>query len=301
MNIAFRLFALCLVAFSCLSVGHAANPVIAHEAPVSIMSGSPVKIIARVSAGSEKIESVILHVAPAPAAEQVELTMLSAGANMYYANIQPNQLGTTREFKYYIEAATSKAVVESDWYTVRVTGQTSAVPAPAEKKSGGVSKPLLIAGGGAVAVIAGVALIGDSGGDGGGGGNSGGDTGGNGGGDVGDQVVVRTASDRVDAANATIPKIVTVQADGEIGGRTIDRVRVRVEFNAEDGAEETFEAIYNNGIALSGATSATQTVQQDVAGAESSEVQIWVLTSQAGENGQNKYSWTATVTYFVSP
>jgi hypothetical protein len=90
----------------------------------------------------------------------------------------------------------------------------------------------------------------------------------------------------------------SVDVAGELSGRSIRRVRVRLEFDSLDGGAETYEIRYNGATILSGSASAPKVEQVDVLGSADTVVIILVLTS-APVGGVSAYSWNTTVTYFL--
>jgi hypothetical protein len=175
--------------------------------------------------------------------------------------------------------------------TVRVIGQ--AATASGDEQPAWV-KPALVGGGAALAVGAGVAL---AGGGGGGGDNSGSDTGGSDG-NPADRTIVRSRTDDVDTPSPGLPKTLVVDVADELAGRTIDRVRIRLEFDAVDGGAEQVEVSYNGSIVLADTVETTFTDQVDVLGAADSQVLIRVVDSTPVA-GTSSYRWTATVSFFL--
>lgn len=282
------LLPLFIVLFSLPLSAQPARPVISHEPPASVVSGQPLRVVARVNA-SEPLKEVVLHIAQTGGAAPVTRPMQSAGAGVYVGRIESDFFSALDEFRYYITArSTSGAFTETNWSTVQVIGG-SARQTPEE---GGWKRPVLIGAGAAVAVGAGVAIAG-SGGGGGGGGDDGGD-----GGDPADQVIVRTASDRVDDASPILPSLTVIDVAGELAGRTITRVRIRIEFDGVDGGIDQFEVSYNGVVVINGSTGGVLTRQVDVVGTASTQVDIAILSSEIVE-GTATYNWNATATYFV--
>lgn len=266
------------------------RPVIAHEPPASVVAGQPLRVVARVNA-NEPLKEVSLMVAQTGGAAPVVRPMKPAGAGVFVGQIEPEFFASLEEFRYYMVArGQSGAFTETNWSTVRVIGGSARAP----QGEDGWQRPVLIGAGAAVAVGAGVALA-DSGGGGGGSSDAGADDSDV---DPADQVIVRTATDRVNEASPLLPKGTFVDASDELAGRTIDRVRVRIEFDGIDGGVEEFEVKYNGSVVVSGATGGTLTRQVDVVGSSSTLVEILVQTSEAVD-GFSAYSWTATVTFFV--
>jgi hypothetical protein len=269
-----------------------ARPVISHEPPSSVVSGQPLRMVARVKSTGELTE-VAMHLAQSGGAAPVKLVMRPAGAGVYSVRVDPRYFSGADSFRYYIDARMGNGMwTETNWNKVSVIGQ---VQAPGSEEQAWV-RPTIIGAGAALAVGAGVALA-DSGGGGGGGSDN--DNAGDGGGaDPADQVIVRSLSDDVDAANPGLPKTSVVDVSDELGGRTINRVRIRLNFDASDGGEEEVELIYNGSTVLSKTVNGTDTDQVDVLGSTDSRVQIRVVNSVPDE-GTSTYRWTVTVTYFV--
>lgn len=265
-----------------------ARPVLSHEPPASVVSGQPLRIVARVSS-EDPLAEVNMHLAQSGGTAPVKLPMRSAGAGVYSTRVRPELFAGVDSFRYYVDARTEAgAVTESNWMTVRVIGGSET---EAAKKSGW-KRPALIGAGAVVAVGAGVAIAGGGGG-GGGGGDADGDPV-----DPADQVIVRTGSDQADGPAVSFPRVTVLDVGGDLAGRRIRRVRVRLEFNGEDGGEEEYEVGYNGATILSGRTGASIVEQVDVVGAADTRVVIRVLSSIAA-GGTNTFRWTATVTYFV--
>lgn len=290
---AFPLMLLILSGLSLRGAAQTGRPAISHEPPASVVAGQALRLVARVG-GDRKVESVTLHLAQSGGAAPVAVPMRPAGAGVYSARIDPELFSDAASFRYYLEAEARGGVrTESDWSTVKVIGRDTAGGPPAKP---GWKRPALIGAGAAVAVGAGVAI---AGGGGGGGGNEG-DGGGGGGGavDPADQVVVRTASDDVDTPNPALPKVTSVDVSGDLGGRSVNRVRVRLEFDGVDGGEEAYEASYNGSTILSGTAGGGVTEQVDVVGAADTQVLVRVTASNPVD-GTTTYRWNATVTFFL--
>ncbi len=261
------------------------RPVLQHEAPASVTAGSPLKLIARVGHAGE-IAAVTLHLAQSGGSAPVDLPMRPAGAGVFVVTVPPSLFAATESFRYYIEARAASGVrAETHWATVRVIGGKSMAAG-----EGGWKKPLLIGAGAAAAVGAGIALSG--------GGGGGGDEVPANPTDPADNLIVRTATDSVNSATPALPRINTVDAAAELGGRTLTRVRIRLEFDGVDGGAETYEVSYNGATVLSGSAGGLKTEQVDVLGAADTQVLIRVLSS-VPVNGISSYSWNATVTYFL--
>ncbi len=272
----------------------AAPPVISHEAASSVAAGQPLKVIARV-AGNEALKSVNLYVTQSGNTAPMKLPMQSAGAGVFYGTIPPRLFAGTETFRYYIDAhSVTGELAETPWVSMRVIG-AGLNGGPAEKPSAW-KKPALIVAGGAAAIAVGVALSSDGGGGGGDSGNGGG-----GGGDIADQVIIRTASDNVSSASPSLPSVTVLDAAGELAGRRINRVRIRLEFDGVDGNPETYEASYNGATAFTGSAAGSKVEQVDLVGSADTAVVIRVLSSLPGEGGVSAYRWNATVTYFVAP
>ncbi len=279
---------LCVFCFVQLSV-RAAAPVIAHEAPTAVTAGQPLRLVARVSS-SQPLEHVTLHLAGSSGAEPLQLPMSSAGAGVYVVTVEAKSFSSLSQFRYYIDArAKNGEWTETNWATVRVIGGS------AEASTGGEWKrPVLIGAGAAVAVGAGVALAGSGGGGGGDGG------GGDDGGDSADDIIVRSATDSVDSLTQSFPVVAVVSADDELNGRTVERVRIRLEFDGVDAGPEEYSVTYNGATVISGAAGGFETEQVDVVGADSTQVLIQVLSSVA-VGGTFTYRYNATITYFLAP
>jgi len=265
------------------------RPVVAHEPPTSVVAGQPLRVVARVSA-QEPLKEVNVYLAQAGGAAPVTRPMQSAGAGVYVGRIEPEFFSALNEFRYYITARTaSGAFTETNWSTVQVIASGKGQP----QNEKGWQRPVLIGAGAALAIGGGIALA-----------TSGGDSDGGGAVEPGepvdpaDQVIIRTASDNVDEAAPLLPDSTIVDIAGELAGRTINRVRVRIEFDGVDGGFEEFEASYNGNIILSDTTATTITRQIDVVGAEATAVEFRVTSSETVD-GSSAYSWNGTFTFFV--
>lgn len=284
MNLRFPLFFLCLT----LLPAWAARPVIAHEAPESVPAGQPLRLIARVSS-PEALRSVSIHITRSGSTAPVTLPMRSTGAGIYTVTLDPPLFSGSTSFRYYLDAHTvSGEWTETNWFTVQVVGGGTQETASGRRSW---RRPALIAAGTAAAVGIGVAVA-DSGG-------------GSGGGeepppiDPADQLVVRTLSDNVNAPFVNLPVEQSVNIDGELAGRTIRRVRIRLEFDPVDLGAETFAVVYNGRVVISGtAEEVAQTQQVDVAGGGGSTVTVRVLNS-VKDDETFTWRWNATVTYFL--
>lgn len=266
-----------------------ARPVISHQPPTSVVAGQPLRIVARVNA-PEALKEVNVSIAQTGGAAPVVRDMKSAGAGVFVGRIEPEFFSALDEFRYYITARTeSGAFTETNWSTVQVIGGSARQPAEKD----GWRRPVVIGAGAAVAVGAGVALAGSGGGS-----DDGSDDGGDDGIDPADQVIVRTASDRVDDASPLLPKLTVVDVADELAGRTINRVRIRLEFDGRDGGVEEFDVSYNGTVVLTGSTGGTLTRQVDLVGSSSTQVEFLVISSEPVD-GTSSYSYTGTVTYFV--
>jgi hypothetical protein len=95
-----------------------------------------------------------------------------------------------------------------------------------------------------------------------------------------------------------LPKTTVVDVADELAGRTIDRVRIRLEFDAVDGGAEQVEVSYNGSTVLADTVETTFTDQVDVLGAADSQVLIRVVDSTLAE-GTATYRWTVTVSFFL--
>lgn len=279
---------LCMLALLVNSVSaQPARPMVSHEPPASVVSGQPLRIVARVSS-EDPLAEVNMHLAQSGGIAPVKLPMKSAGAGVYSIQVRPELFDGVDSFRYYIDARTETgAITESNWMTVRVIGDREA---EGEKRSGW-KRPALIGAGAVVAVGAGVAITGS--GSGSGEGDPGTDPT-----DPADQVIIRTASDQVNETSVSFPRVTVLDVGGDLAGRRIRRVRVRLEFNGEDGGEEEFEARYNGATILSGRTGTSVVEQVDVVGAADTQVVIRVLSS-VPVDGTNTFRWTATATFFV--
>lgn len=274
-----------------------AQPRIAHDPPASVASHQSLKIVAKVTAPGETISKVTLHIAQSSGVAPADIAMQSAGAGIYYGTISVRQFAGASSFKYYIDAHTASGEwSETPWATVKVIGGSAAASTRSGEESN-ISRPLIIIGGGAAAVAAAIALS-DSGGGGGGDNEAPDDTNP---GDVADQVIVRSSSDSVNSPTPSLPDTTIIDAGAELAGRTINRVRIRLEFDGVDDAEDAYEVAYAGSTVFSGATGTTRTQQVDVVGTDDTTVEIRILTSLPGENGNSQYSWNATVTYFLEP
>lgn len=288
-------FSRTLFVFLCLGVTHlmASPPTISHEPAASVAAGQPLKLIARVTS-AEPLKAVTLHVSQSGNTAPVDLPMQAAGAGVFYGTIPPRLFAGADSFRYYMDAHTESGEwAETPWVTLRVIG--SGLAGSGERESSW-KRPAMIVAGGAVALGAGLAL---SGGGGGGGDSS--DDSGTGDVDLADQVIIRTASDSVSSASPILPSVTSLDAADELSGRTIDRVRIRIEFDGVDGAAESFEASYNGSTVLSGTATGARSEQVDVLGTSDTQVLFRVLSSQAGADGISEYSWNATVTFFLTP
>ena len=295
MSVSFHHFRLSLIGCLTCCQLFAGPPVITHDPPASVTADQSLRVVARVRVENDRLKSVMLHVSQSGDTAPIDVPMNAAGAGVYYGNVSPQLFAGASSFKYYIDAhTTSGEWSETDWIRVQVIGG-AATDSGAEKESS-LTRPLLIIGGGVAVVAAGFALSDSGGSSGGSGGSSDGDAG-----DVADQVMTRSASDRVNSAAPSLPSVTTLEADSELGGRTIDRVRVRLEFDGIDEAVETYEVTYGGSTVISGSTGTAKTEQVDVVGTDSTTVLIRVLSSLPGADGKSQYSWNATVTYFLSP
>lgn len=267
------------------------RPVIAHEAPPSVSAGQRLRLIARVSSAAP-LERVSLHLTQSGGVAPVTLAMEPSGGGIYSVAVNPSLFSGGSSFRYYIDAhAQGGDWAETEWMTVRVVGAL-----PEEGETGrSWTRPALI-GLGVVGGIGASVALSDSGG---GGGDGGGDL--PPGVDPADQLLIRTAGDTVSGPAAAVPRQVAVDVADELNGRTINRVRVRLEFDPVDGGEESYEVLYNGRVVFTGsAGNASRTDQVDVAGSADTRVVIRVLNSQAVD-GAFAYRWSATVTYFLVP
>lgn len=267
----------------------AARPVIAHEPPERVPAGQPVRLLARVSS-AEPLRRVTLHVTQSGTTAPISLPMRQAGTGIYTVTLDPPLFSGGSSFRYYLDAHTASGeFAETNWHTVQVVGG-------GEGAAGGESewrwrKPVLIGAGAAAAVGIGIAASGGGGGGGGGGDPAPGDP--------ADQLVVRTLSDSVRSDTVNLPVDRSVNIAGELAGRRIRRVRVRLEFDPVDGAEETYAVVYNGKeVIRQSALGAPRTDQVDVVGAADSTVTVRVLNSVPGLEG-HAWQWNATVTYFL--
>ena len=265
------------------------RPVISHEPPPSVAAGQPMRLIARVNA-PDPLDRVNLHLTQSAGSAPVTRPMRAVGGDIYSVTLEPNLYSGTSSFRYYIDAHTTSGTwAETHWHTVRVIGSESTAP---EDERGGWRRPVLI-GAGAVAVVGAGIAIADSGSSGGGSGDA------DPGGDPADQIIVRTASENVNSPASPTPSASVVDIADELGGRTIRRVRVRLEFDPVDAGAESFDVSYNNRVILSGtAADGPRTDQVDAVGAADTRVLIRVLDSAADE-GTFTYRWNATITFFV--
>lgn len=280
---------LVMLSFFVLGTAVGQRPVIAHDPPPSVAAGQQLRLIARVSAAGE-LERVTLHLAQSGGVAPVTLPMEASGGGIFSASINPSLFSGISSFRYYLEAHTVDGDwVETDWMTVRVIG--TVVEGQQER---GWLRPTLVGLGVAGGVGAAI-ILSDS------------DSGGGGGEDLppgvdpADQILVRTASDSVNAPGGAAPRERTVDVAEELRGRQINRVRIRLEFDPLDGGPETYQILYNNRVVFSGSASNTPlTDQVDVAGTADSRVIIRVLSSEMVD-GLFAYRWNATVTYFLTP
>jgi hypothetical protein len=266
----FFLFPLLLSPF--LQAQPPARPVIAHEAPASVVSGQPLRVVARVSS-PDQIKEVNLYLAQSAGVAPVKLPLRAAGAGVYSVQINPEQFAGVPSFRYYLDARSEPgAFTETNWMTVQVIG------------SGGSA---------VVAVGAGVAVAGGGGGGGGNDNNDGGTPT-----DPADQILVRTASDQVNEAGLLLPQADVVDVAPDLAGRSIKRVRIQLTFNALDGGEEEYQIIYNGATVISGRTAAPVSEQVDVVGSADTQVLMRVVDS-VPVDGKQAYRWDLTVTYFL--
>lgn len=265
-----------------------ARPVISHEAPASVAAGQTLRLIARVS-HNEPLSRVTLFFAQSGGTAPQRIGMRPAGAGVFVCNVDPALFSGAESFRYYIEAqADGGARSETNWATVRVIGAGGVVE---EKRSW--QKPVIIGAGAAVAIGAGVALAGS------GGGGGGGDAQEPAPGDPADQLIIRSAADSVSSPSPALPKVSAIDSAGELAGRTIRRVRVRLEFDGADGGAESYEISYNGATILSGSAAGVKVEQVDVLGAADTQVLIRILSSEPVA-GLRAYSWNATVSYFLN-
>ena len=284
----FFLFPLLLSPF--LQAQPPARPVIAHEAPASVVSGQPLRVVARVSS-PDQIKEVNIYLAQSAGVAPVKLPLRAAGAGVYSVQINPEQFAGVPSFRYYLDARSEPgAFTETNWMTVQVIGSGgSAVGAvPSDWK-----RPVLIGAGVVVAVGAGVAVAGGGGGGGGNDNNDGGTPT-----DPADQILVRTASDQVNEAGLLLPQADVVDVAPDLAGRSIKRVRIQLTFNALDGGEEEYQIIYNGATVISGRTAAPVSEQVDVVGSADTQVLMRVVDS-VPVDGKQAYRWDLTVTYFL--
>lgn len=282
------LFLLPLMFLRPLAAQPPARPVIAHEAPASVVAGQPLRIVARVSC-PDPVREVNLYLAQTAGAAPVKLPLRAAGAGVYSVQINPQQFAGVPSFRYYLDARSEPgAFTESNWMTVQVIGGGgSAVgPQPSDWK-----RPVLIGAGVVVAVGAGVAIA--SGGGGGGDNNGSGNPT-----DPADQILVRTASDQVNEAGLLLPQADIVDVAPDLAGRRIKRVRIQLSFNALDGGEEAYQVLYNGATVITGRTGVTVSEQVDVLGSADTQVLMRVVDSVPVE-GKQAYRWDMTVTYFL--
>gem|GEM_PF-1362688 len=287
---------LLVLALHCLGVSGqnpVVRPVISHDPPRTVVQGTSLRVMAEVKS-QRPIQDVKLFLAQSGGAEPVQLPMRSAGSGVYTVQVGSGYFTGLTSFRYYITARDDRgAWSETNWNSVQVVA--SSVKPRSENPEW--VRPVVIGAGAVAAIGVGVALA-DSGG-GGGGGSNGGDSGGGGGsGDPADQVIVRSASDTVETATPTLPDVTEITAGGELGGRTINRVRIRLEFSAVDTGAEQVQVLYNGSTILTRTISDQSTDQVDVVGGSDSTVTIQV-TASTPDGGQNRYQWSATVTYFV--
>lgn len=265
-----------------------ARPVIAHEAPASVVAGQPLRIVARVSS-PDPISEVSMYLAQSGGAAPVKLLLRAAGAGVYSVQVNPEQFIGVTSFRYYLDARTEPgAFTETNWMTVQVIGSGGST---ASQQPSNWKRPVLIGAGVVVAVGAGVAIA--SGGGGGGDDNSGGSPT-----DPADKIIVRSVSDQVNEGGLLLPQVDTVDIAPDLLGRRISRVRIQVTFNALDGGEEEFQVNYNGATVLSGRTGTLVSDQVDVLGSADSKVFMRVVDSVPVE-GKNTYRWDMTVTYFL--
>jgi hypothetical protein len=265
-----------------------ARPVIAHEPPTSVVAGQPLRIVARVNA-EDALKEVQVYLAQTGGAAPVARPMQSAGAGVYVGRIEPEFFSAVEEFRYYITARTEAgAFTETNWSTVRVISGAGQQP----QNERNWQRPVLIGAGAALAIGGGVALADSGSSSGGGDGAPPDDI------DPADQVIIRTASGRVDESTPLLPELTVVDVADELAGRTITRVRVRVEFDAVDEGAEEFNVRYNNSVILAETTTLNVTRQVDVVGTASTQVEFRVISSEAVD-GASSYAWNATFTFFV--
>ncbi len=265
------------------------SPVIAHEAPASVVAGQPLRIVARVSS-EDPVKEVNLYLAQSGGAAPAKLPLQSAGAGVYSAQVPSAQFVGVENFRYYLDARTVPgAVTETNWMTVQVIGKNTTT---GSSKESSWKRPVLIGVGAVVAVGAGVAIAGSGGGGDGDGGGSGGDS------DPADNVLVRTASDQANENSVLLPRYQIVDVAGDLAGRSITRVRIQLEFNDLDGGLDEYEVKYNGATVISGSTGGSISKQVDVVGAADTQVVIGVVNSEAVD-GTQTFSWNATVTFFV--
>lgn len=281
------------VTFLLLLLGESAfaqRPVIAHESPPSVAAGQSLRLIARVSAPGA-LERVTLYLAQSGGVAPVALPMQSSGGGIYSVTVNPALFSGVSSFRYYIEAhAVDGNWAETDWMTVRVIGTL-----PENGADRSWLRPALIGVGVAGGVGAAI-LLSDSGGSSGGGSEDLPP-----GVDPADQIIIRTASDVVNASGGAAPRERIVDAGDELAGRRINRVRVRIEFDPVDGGQERYEILYNNRTVFSGtAADFPRTDQVDVAGSADTRVIIRVVSSD-DVGGVFAYRWNATVTFFLAP
>ncbi|WFB37228.1 hypothetical protein P3T73_05575 [Kiritimatiellota bacterium B12222] len=266
------------------------RPVISHEAPASVVDGQPFRIVARVSS-PDSIREVNLHLAQSAGSAPVELSLRSAGAGVYSVVVSPEQFAGLPSFRYYLDARSDTgAFSETDWVTVKVIGGSGN---PVAIKSSDWKRPALIAAGAVVAVGAGVAIAGSGGG---GGGDDSGDTGD--GTDPADQIIVRTLSQNIDQKTLILPQVAISDVVNDLAGRSIRRVRVQINFDAVDEGPETYEVYYNGSVILTDVTAGNTSKQVDVVGASAAQVIIQV-TNSIPVDDLYRYSWNATITYFL--
>jgi len=267
----------------------AARPVIAHEAPERVPAGQPLRLLARVSS-AEPLRRVTLHLTQSGTTAPISLPMRQAGTGIYTVTLDPPLFSGGGSFRYYLDAHTNSGeFAETNWFTVQVVGGGEA--GGGEETPWRWRKPVLIGAGAAAAVGVGIAAS-----------NRGGSSGGGDpdpGGDPADQLAVRTLGDSARADTVNLPVERSVDIAGDLAGRRIRRVRIRLDFDPVDEGPETYAVVYNGReVIRQTAQNAPRTDQVDVVGAADSTVTVRVLNSVPGAEG-HAWQWNATVTYFL--
>jgi hypothetical protein len=277
-------------------------PLISHT-PVKVSPrDKPLNIIAQIDGRGKEVASATLHFRRGVNAAPIDVPMEKTTVGTWYGTIPSSYLANKGIIQYYIDAANSAGEwTETVYYTVSVIDPKAPGSAPSPGPSGqqpvelGKDRswlwPTVLIGGGALAVAGAVALAdgGDSSSD----GNDGGGTET----PITDRVITVSDSGRDEPA----PYVRTIDASDEVGENKIEQVRIELKVNAVDGLEEQFQVLYEGTIVIdTGLVPGEDTRTTGTLSGTSPLVEVRVLSSRADNTGANKYTWTATATFFLA-